>query len=76
MIDTGKISVSYKFPFFFSGKKHLCTNDYWLTCERLSAKIGFQICGFFLKDKNTDICLNDFIYPILSRNKLLYRNKN
>ena len=39
-------------------------------------RLAFKFAFFFWKNKKTDICLNDSIYPILSRNKLLYRNKN
>lgn len=44
MIDTGKISVSYKFPFFFPGK-----STFAQVIIGHQVKIGFQICAFLEK---------------------------
>ena len=51
MIDTGKISVTYKFPFFFPGKSTFAQMIIGLLVKGFLQRLAFKFAGFFEKTK-------------------------
>ena len=76
-LDTGKISVTYKFLFFWDKVPLHSQMIIGLLVKSILQRLAFKF-SFLGENKHTNkkMCLNDSIYPILCRNKLLYRNKN